>query len=65
MIFVQEVKKKVDDNAAVTMIDPACADCPYVKTCNHKKLAHALIQIQKAIEESYKSTLYRGFITGG
>lgn len=55
----------MDDNAAVTMLDPACAGCPYVKTCNHKKLAHALIQIQKAIEESYKSTLYRGFITGG
>lgn len=33
----------MNDNATVTMLDPACAVCPYVKTCNHKRMAHALI----------------------
>lgn len=33
----------MNENATVTMLDPACADCPYVKNCDHKRMAHALL----------------------
>lgn len=31
----------MNDSATVSMLDPACAACPYVKTCNHKRMAMA------------------------
>lgn len=51
----------IEDKITISILDPVCAACPYLKTCKHKRMAFAWKKLnsskENGVSNAHKNSL--------